>query len=60
MSHAEIARKKGLGQSWNSCHQGHLILVAEGLQCVNCLAVTSDHGRTWKTPEEISRKAGAK
>lgn len=29
------------------CTANDLILVAEGLQCWNCMAITRDHGKTW-------------
>jgi hypothetical protein len=33
------------------CNSNDIILVEEGLQCGNCLALTRDHGKTWESPK---------
>jgi uncharacterized Zn finger protein len=46
MTHTEIAKKAGISRS---CSPYDLFIVTEGLQCGNCGAVTTDHGKTWKS-----------
>jgi len=48
-THREIAVPQRLARP---CHPDDLILVDEGLQCGNCLALTRDHGRTWESPKK--------
>ena len=44
-THSEIAKLRNVSRP---CNANDLILVDEGLQCGNCLAITRDHGKTWE------------
>ena len=48
-THREVRDSQGLSKD---CHPQDLIIVNEGLQCSNCLAITRDHGITWEYPKD--------
>ena len=50
-THDEIAQN---ARPARPCNSNDLILVDEGLQCGNCLAITRDHGKTWESANKVN------